>query len=168
MKHRTEREVARVNVKHFEEEARAPSSPPKEKETKEPSRRLLLVAVRVAVPSVPPFSSFPSCSPPGTWIHPYLFSRGEEEARAPPPPFPRKRRRRSTRRSSPLPRPCRRSPCSPCSRSSFLSYSPCYPHPPPPPSCFPDRLIVVFISFCPPPRTRRRRTQRPRCGPVPG
>ena len=66
-------------------------------------------------PPSPLFSSFPSCSPSGTWIHPYLSSRGEEEARAPPPPSPRKRRRRSARRSSPSRRRRHRSPRAPCS-----------------------------------------------------
>ena len=103
-------------------------------------------------PPSPLFSSFPSCSPSGTWIHPYLSSRGEEEARAPPPPSPRKRRRRSARRSSPSRRRRRRSPRSPPPSPPPSSPTPAATptHPLCPDVCIvalPDGLIVVFLSF---------------------
>ena len=79
------------------------------KETKDFTASFSFASSASPFPLLPPtYSPFPlllSLLDLDLQIHPYLSSRGEEEASAPQPPFPRKRRRTTTRRPSLLRRP---------------------------------------------------------------
>ena len=113
-------------------------------------RRRSSSPARAAVPSVPPFSSSPSCSPPGTWIiltssleerkRPgllHLLSRGKGGGEA-----------RGTLLLRLIPHRCRRSPVPLVPHPPFSPAPPAtHTHPLRPDVCIvasPDRLIVVF------------------------